>query len=210
MGQSKLISMATAVMAAAAIVSFAPAANAATVIDDFSFTDASSAVLASGSFSYDSSLSSATSLTYADLSSFSITLGGQTFNTAFVQGLSPLNGDYVYFGFDPASNGFVPAAVPGYSGPYSAILAGLGYSPNTGFFIDPLVGHADPANTGADGVVGLYYPSETFTEVGVAANVTVTTTPLPSTWTMLIAGFVGLGFIAYRGKKNRCAAIAAA
>jgi hypothetical protein len=210
MGQSKLISMATAVMAAAAIVSFAPAANASTVTDDFTFTDASSAVLASGSFSYDSSLSSATSLTYADLSSFSITLGGQTFNTAFVQGLNPLNGDYVYFGFDPASNGFVPAAVPGYAGPYSAILAGLGYSPNTGFFIDPLVGQADPANTGADGVVALYYPSETFTEVGVAANVSVTTTPLPSTWTMLIAGFVGLGFIAYRGKKNRCAAIAAA
>jgi hypothetical protein len=36
------------------------------------------------------------------------------------------------------------------------------------------------------------------------------TTPLPSTWTMLIAGFVGLGFVAYRGKKKGSAAIAAA
>jgi hypothetical protein len=27
-------------------------------------------------------------------------------------------------------------------------------------------------------------------------------TPLPSTWTMLIAGFIALGFIAYRGKKR--------
>jgi hypothetical protein len=34
-------------------------------------------------------------------------------------------------------------------------------------------------------------------------------TPLPSTWTMLIAGFVGLGFFAYRGTKKNFAAIAA-
>jgi hypothetical protein len=33
-------------------------------------------------------------------------------------------------------------------------------------------------------------------------------TPLPSTWTVLIAGFVGLGFLAYCGKKNRAAASA--
>jgi hypothetical protein len=37
-----------------------------------------------------------------------------------------------------------------------------------------------------------------------------TATPLPSTWTMLIAGFIGLGFFAYRGTKNRSAATAAA
>ena len=35
-------------------------------------------------------------------------------------------------------------------------------------------------------------------------------TPLPSTWLMLLSGFVGLGFLAYRGKKNRSAALAAA
>jgi hypothetical protein len=40
--------------------------------------------------------------------------------------------------------------------------------------------------------------------IGVAA------TPLPSTWTMLIAGFLGLGFFAYRGSKKNTAAIAAA
>jgi len=39
---------------------------------------------------------------------------------------------------------------------------------------------------------------------------TVTTTPLPSTWTMLIAGVVGLGFLAYRGSKKRTAVIASA
>jgi hypothetical protein len=35
-------------------------------------------------------------------------------------------------------------------------------------------------------------------------------TPLPSTWMMLIGGFVGLGFFAYRGTKRSVAAIAAA
>jgi hypothetical protein len=36
------------------------------------------------------------------------------------------------------------------------------------------------------------------------------TTPLPATWTMLIAGFIGLGFFAHRGSKKSAAAIAAA
>jgi hypothetical protein len=38
---------------------------------------------------------------------------------------------------------------------------------------------------------------------------TPSATSLPSTWTMLIAGFVGLGFFAYRGSKKNTAAIAA-
>jgi cbb3-type cytochrome oxidase subunit 3 len=42
------------------------------------------------------------------------------------------------------------------------------------------------------------------------ATITISGTPLPSTWTMLIAGFVGLGFFAYRGTKKGTAALAAA
>jgi hypothetical protein len=38
----------------------------------------------------------------------------------------------------------------------------------------------------------------------------VSATPLPSTWTLLIAGFVGLGFIACRGTKKNSATFAAA
>jgi hypothetical protein len=34
-------------------------------------------------------------------------------------------------------------------------------------------------------------------------------TPLPATWTMLIAGFVGLGFFANRGSRKNAAALAA-
>ena len=39
---------------------------------------------------------------------------------------------------------------------------------------------------------------------------TAAATPLPSTWLMLLSGFVGLGFFAYRGTMKRTAAIAAA
>jgi hypothetical protein len=45
---------------------------------------------------------------------------------------------------------------------------------------------------------------------GITNTIALSSTPLPSTWTMLIAGFVGLGFFAYRGTKNRSAAIAVA
>jgi hypothetical protein len=37
----------------------------------------------------------------------------------------------------------------------------------------------------------------------------VSATPLPSTWVMLLSGFVGLGFVAYRGSKKNVAAFAA-
>jgi hypothetical protein len=38
----------------------------------------------------------------------------------------------------------------------------------------------------------------------------LTATPLPSTWTMLIVGFFGLGCFACRGAKMNVAAMAAA
>ncbi len=44
----------------------------------------------------------------------------------------------------------------------------------------------------------------------VELTTAATATPLPSTWTMLIAGFVGLGFFAYRGTKKNGTAVAAA
>jgi hypothetical protein len=53
-----------------------------------------------------------------------------------------------------------------------------------------------------DGPPGFYGP--------VIGDVSVSATPLPSTWTMLIAGFVGFGFLAYRRTRNGSAAIAAA
>jgi hypothetical protein len=42
------------------------------------------------------------------------------------------------------------------------------------------------------------------------ADYSLTPTPIPSTWLMLLSGFVGLGYFAYRGTKKRSAALAAA
>jgi len=37
----------------------------------------------------------------------------------------------------------------------------------------------------------------------------ISATPLPSTWTMLIAGFIGLAFFAYRGSRKNAAVVSA-
>lgn len=71
---------------------------------------------------------------------------------------------------------------------------------------------------GAEGNGTILFPG-TFTQISwtnptseywYGFTVGVAATPLPSTWTMLIAGFVGLGFLAYRGSKKGYTALAAA
>ena len=52
-------------------------ANAATITNNFVFTDEANSVVASGSFSYDSSLTG--TIGYSDLSAFSITLANQSY-----------------------------------------------------------------------------------------------------------------------------------
>ena len=44
----------------------------------------------------------------------------------------------------------------------------------------------------------------------ISGSASVTATPLPSTWTMMLAGLGGLGFFAYRATKNRRSALAPA
>lgn len=39
--------------------------------------------------------------------------------------------------------------------------------------------------------------------IAIDGNVTISPSPLPSTWTMLIASLLGLGLFAYRGSKKR-------
>ncbi len=42
---------------------------------------------------------------------------------------------------------------------------------------------------------------------GASGNIDVSATPLPSTWTMLIASLLGLGLFAYRGSKKRSSSV---
>jgi hypothetical protein len=61
--------------------------------------------------------------------------------------------------------------------------------------------------TGSDSLVFTSFQDPAFTYLD---DVSLTATPLPSTWTMLIAGFLGLGFVAYRGAKKNASALATA
>jgi hypothetical protein len=57
----------------------------------------------------------------------------------------------------------------------------------------------------------VWYSQPTFQGTAFLDTLTTTgVTPLPSTWTMLLAGFVGLAFFAYRGSQKGSAAFAAA
>jgi hypothetical protein len=64
--------------------------------------------------------------------------------------------------------------------------------------------------TGSDTLTLEGYSDNGFNDVdNVSVAGIISATPLPSAWTMLIAGFVGLGCFAYRGmKKNSAAALA--
>jgi hypothetical protein len=66
----------------------------------------------------------------------------------------------------------------------------------------------------------IYDYTDTFNNYGVQlawfgssgynpATISVSEIPLPSTWTMLLIGFAGLGFVAYRGSKKNAVAVAA-
>ena len=55
----------------------------------------------------------------------------------------------------------------------------------------------------ATGVLGLYYWDSNFSDNTESIKVTISTAvPEPSTWAMMILGFVGLGFMAYRRKSS--------
>jgi hypothetical protein len=68
----------------------------------------------------------------------------------------------------------------------------------------------DVTGTGSDTLTLEGYSFNSYNGVDNVSVTAIAATPLPSTWTMLIAGFLGLGFLAYRGKKKGFAAIATA
>jgi hypothetical protein len=57
---------------------------------------------------------------------------------------------------------------------------------------------------------GSFVPASQYNGDLIPQNWRLTEAPLPSTWSLLIAGFLGLGFFAYRGTKRNSAALAAA
>jgi hypothetical protein len=62
---------------------------------------------------------------------------------------------------------------------------------------------------GLPDALGFQNPPGYYNDNSGAFTVDITATPLPSTWTILIVGFLGLGFVAYFGSKKSVAVAAA-
>jgi hypothetical protein len=133
-------------------------------------------------------------------------------------------------GFDLLPNG-VPANYPpgvtypgyGYFNPSGSNQADSNYGPGgPGILIGELmgtinggatwfpIGYGTTITIGAPGHIYAQVNDTFYPNNGGSFDASVSATPLPSTWLMLLSGFVGLGFFAYRGTKKRAAAIAAA
>jgi hypothetical protein len=184
--------LATAVVVGAALVSIAPAAKATTY--NFSFVDATDGVTATGTIGVvggfaTSGTGTVTSPPTGSGKSLTLLTGSGVFSERWggtdliVDNVVPLNGNGLLFGVGPA-------------GTFAGTLTGYEFGVNIW------------SNGGSS--YTLFYANSAGGSGGYNGTFSLTATPLPSTWTMLIAGFVGVGFLAYRGTKKGTAAIAAA
>jgi hypothetical protein len=192
--RSRLLNLASAALASAALLAFAPGAMAYPVYT-LGTTDLSAGGTISGQIFFDV-------YGYIDDSSpgFTVSTGAPIYSDVTFSNANASLGTTVWDFF--------------VSGTYSPMLQ-LAFSGN------PLTGPATLL-TGIGGpsficgAAGLYLCGGTTLDYLTTGSLNelandVTNTPLPSTWMMLIAGFVGLvGFVAFGGKKRNAAALASA
>jgi hypothetical protein len=120
-------------------------------------------------------------------------------NTGHQSGGADLNGeDNVWYPTAPYLLNGVGFQTTGYA--FGKNFAGALWGTGPGFYGFWI---GDGSNVAGEGIDVAGYGGE-------GDALTVTATPLPSTWSMLIAGFVGLGFLVFRGTNKRSAALAAA
>jgi hypothetical protein len=117
----------------------------------------------------------------------------------------------------PAGIAGLPAApfnVPDYAASLGQFIVDYGFTVTNGVLTGANYqiygGNFDLASGAYNALVS---PNDQFrvqNQSGFAGVTFSAATPLPSTWLMLLSGFIGLGFFAYRGSKKTTAAIAAA
>lgn len=193
------VALVTCVIASAALVSFATAANATTYVFDGNFngTIVDLDIIAAG----------------ADITGISGTVSGYGSVSTYTGPGSTGSPSYISSGLYTGSGVFTVQDPPG-SGGANLTVDNIWYSSDphldangVAFLLtDGLSANLWGNSPGSYGLfIGAYnvYTDNT-------APVSVTATPLPSTWTMLIAGFAALGLIAYRGSRKNAAALGAA
>jgi hypothetical protein len=102
----------------------------------------------------------------------------------------------------------------GYGGPDNELFVPPAYVDSAGISFDLGAGPISQVNVwwnGAQYELDLNPPDSAGSgpDAGPLTSFTVTETPLPSTWTMLLIGFSALGFFAFQGTKSRSAIAAA-
>ena len=151
---------------------------------DFTYSDDGTTV-ATGSFSYATGATGV--LGYGDLTSFSVTVAGVTYDLAQVDTLT----DYVSFGYDTAGNDFVTNPdTCGFAGcGYESSLSAINSSGTYGFFFTPV----------SEGAYTEYSTdtSGSFDKITISNAV-----PEPATWTMMILGVAGVGLALRRGRRT--------
>ena len=172
---------------AAAATSLSLAAHATTKIFDYSELGTD---VATGSFSYATGDTGV--LGYGDLSAFSVTVAGVTYDLADVATLT----DYVYFGYDTAGNDFVTNPdTCGFDGcGFASSLSAINSSGTFGFFFNGAPGGYEEYSTFAGGS----FDTITISDAGV---------PEPTAWALMLLGLGGLG-VSLRSRRKLSAATA--
>jgi len=111
--------------------------------------------------------------------------------------------------FSPASLAFNPPGVVNFEYNYGVLTLS-----SLASFSKTFTGSNDLTigiNIGTPAAADVWYSQNLFGDtLTISGSASVTATPLPSTWTMMLAGLGGLGFFAYRATKNRRSALAPA
>jgi hypothetical protein len=197
-GRFGLIGRAAAALVGAALISYAPAANATTY--DFIGTAADSTVV---NLDITIGAQDATHDGGYFITQVTGNIGGNAVALFGNTGISPPN-------YDTSPNG---------EWYYDNILYIGGNSPtygtyfdNPGLLLEYIASPNDEINIFSPGTGGHQYilgqsPGQQQQNLDLSfSSVTLSAaTPLPSTWTMLIAGFAGLGYFAFRGSKKNSA-----
>jgi hypothetical protein len=164
------------VLAGAALATLLSAAAAKADVVDFTYSDLG-VDQATGEFTYANGATGV--LGYGDLTSFTVTLYGVTYNLADVLPLT----DYIHFAYDTSANAFLTDFNScGFSGcGYQSSLSAINSSGTFGFFFNPVPGGYAEYSTEQQGSI------DTLTLTHTAG------TPEPATWALMLLGFGSAG-----------------